>query len=256
MRHQPPEIGRERRPDGVAERSLEPELGRDRREQSPSGVGRHRPLEVGLVREVPVDHRAPHAGGGGDRAHADRGTRHPDQVEPGGDEPRAACLPVTGPPHGPPVRALRVDIGGHLTQANREYLFQRVTPNEATMTIAPLPQRSAGRGPVATTRKMLSIARYARTRDYPTFFLHMASVAPRVGYVRAPLQPFWVLSHPELVHEVLVTRGSIMEKGPTAGILNGLLGEGLVTAPRAIQKTQRRLIQPAFTVTGCAAMNN
>ena len=114
------------------------------------------------------------------------------------------------------------------------------------MALAPLPQRSAGRGPVATTRKVLSIARYARTRDYPNFFLHMASVAPRVGYVRAPLQPFWVLSHPELVHEVLVTRGSVMEKGPTAGILNGLLGEGLVTAPRAIQRTQRRLIQPAF----------
>lgn len=111
---------------------------------------------------------------------------------------------------------------------------------------SPLPRRSTGSGPVATTRKLLSIARYARSRDYPSFFVHMTSVAPRLGFIRAPLQPFWVLSHPELVHEVLVTRGSVMEKGPTAGILNGLLGEGLVTAPRAIQRSQRRLIQPAF----------
>src|SRR5687768_1340055 len=63
----------------------------------------------------------------------------------------------------------------------------------------------------------------------------------RLGPVR-----FVVLSHPELVEEVLVTKHRSFSKGSSHRLTRSLLGNGLLSSEGDVWRRQRRLAQPAF----------
>ncbi len=58
--------------------------------------------------------------------------------------------------------------------------------------------------------------------------------------------PVYLLNHPDLVREVLVTRQSNFIKSRALQRARVLLGEGLLTSEGDFHKRQRRLVQPAF----------
>ena len=55
-----------------------------------------------------------------------------------------------------------------------------------------------------------------------------------------------LLSHPDLVHDVLVTHNRMFAKGRGLEQAKRLLGNGLLTSEGALHLRQRRLVQPAF----------
>jgi cytochrome P450 len=63
----------------------------------------------------------------------------------------------------------------------------------------------------------------------------------RVGPHRA-----WLLSHPDQVRDVLVTRASDFRKGPVLQRARIVLGDGLLTAEGDVHRHHRRLLQSAF----------
>jgi cytochrome P450 len=58
--------------------------------------------------------------------------------------------------------------------------------------------------------------------------------------------PVYFLTHPELIHDVLVGKARSFEKGRLFDRMRRLLGDGLPTSEGDFHRTQRRLIQPAF----------
>jgi cytochrome P450 len=78
--------------------------------------------------------------------------------------------------------------------------------------------------------------------------VHVRSRFERFGdlyFLQSGRTPIYVTRHPDHVHEVLVTRASSFMK--RAKDLETFLGQGLLTSDGALWRTQRRLIQPAFT---------
>ncbi len=63
----------------------------------------------------------------------------------------------------------------------------------------------------------------------------------RLGWVR-----LFLLGHPDLVQEALVTKHASFEKGHPLKKARLLLGRGLLTSEGELHQRQRRLIQPAF----------
>ncbi|HEX6330867.1 MAG TPA: cytochrome P450 [Actinomycetota bacterium] len=64
--------------------------------------------------------------------------------------------------------------------------------------------------------------------------------------VPIPWTNAFLLNHPELVHEVLVTHYRDFRKGPTVEASRMLLGESLLTTEGDRHRRQRRMIQPVF----------
>lgn len=66
--------------------------------------------------------------------------------------------------------------------------------------------------------------------------------------VRLRLGPYdgWLLTHPEQVHEVLVTHADRFQKGPVLQRARVVLGDGLLTSDTETHHRHRRLVQPAF----------
>ncbi len=58
-----------------------------------------------------------------------------------------------------------------------------------------------------------------------------------------------VVTHPDLIREVLVTQSAKFMKGPALRATKATLGEGLLTSEGDFHKQQRRLIGPAFHAT-------
>ena len=56
----------------------------------------------------------------------------------------------------------------------------------------------------------------------------------------------WQLTHPDLVHDVLVANADRFRKGPVLQRAKVVLGEGLLTAEGEVHRRHRRLLQPAF----------
>jgi cytochrome P450 len=64
--------------------------------------------------------------------------------------------------------------------------------------------------------------------------------------LRVPGSDAFLLNHPDLVREVLVTEHKAFHKGPTIQAAKMLLGESLLTSEDEQHLRQRRLIQPIF----------
>lgn len=82
-------------------------------------------------------------------------------------------------------------------------------------------------------------------RDPLAFFEELAAVGDMVT-VRIGPQRVYLVSHPELVRDVLVTHGRSFMKGRALQEAKRILGEGLLTSEGELHLRQRRLIQPLF----------
>lgn len=105
---------------------------------------------------------------------------------------------------------------------------------------------------------MRSVAPMAR-RSLPVVGDLLAFGANRLGFlterareqgdvVRLRLGPYngWLLTHPDHVHEVLVTHADRFRKGPVLQRARIVLGDGLLTSDAETHRRHRRLVQPAF----------
>jgi cytochrome P450 len=102
---------------------------------------------------------------------------------------------------------------------------------------------AAGRPP------RLPIGRFEAVREFrndPIGLLERAAGEGDVAHFRAGPFQVYVLSHPDLVREVLVVRHRDVMKGRGLQALKHLLGEGLLTSEGEFHRGQRRTIQPIF----------
>jgi cytochrome P450 len=89
-------------------------------------------------------------------------------------------------------------------------------------------------------------------KAWPAFFLDRASfvrgIAEYGGIVSLPLGPLkgYLVTHPDLVQEVLQERHRFFPKGSGKDALSTFLGDGVTIATGDTWLQQRRLIQPAF----------
>jgi cytochrome P450 len=74
----------------------------------------------------------------------------------------------------------------------------------------------------------------------------MAQTHGDIAYVRVGGEHLYLLSHPDDIRDVLVTRQHLFAKGRGLERAKRLLGEGLLTSEGAVHRRQRRLMQPAF----------
>jgi cytochrome P450 len=80
----------------------------------------------------------------------------------------------------------------------------------------------------------------------PIGLLERAATFGDVSFLRTPRFPTFVLNHPDLVWDVLVSDHRSFHKGPTMDAARRVLGEGLLTSEGDRHRRQRRLIQPMF----------
>jgi cytochrome P450 len=91
------------------------------------------------------------------------------------------------------------------------------------------------------------IGQYAQFRkDAPAFLLRTARQFGDVAHFKLGSQKVFLLSHPDYVKDVLITRQHYFMKSRMLQRSKVLLGEGLLTSEGALHTRQRRLVQPAF----------
>ncbi len=83
-------------------------------------------------------------------------------------------------------------------------------------------------------------------RKRPTEFLTRLSKLGDVSTFKIAGAQAFLLNHPDLIRDLLVTNHSKFVKGRALQRAKGLLGEGLLTSEREFHLRQRRMIQPAF----------
>jgi cytochrome P450 len=83
-------------------------------------------------------------------------------------------------------------------------------------------------------------------RDPLTFFTSMARTYGDVARFTFGSQPVYLISHPDLIEDVLVTSAKKFMKGIALQRAKRLLGEGLLTSEGQMHLRQRRTIQPLF----------
>ncbi len=83
-------------------------------------------------------------------------------------------------------------------------------------------------------------------RDAPGFLLRTAQLFGDVAYFRLGPRHIYLLNHPDLIKDVLVTRQHDFMKSHMLQRAKSLLGEGLLTSEPPLHTRQRRLAQPAF----------
>lgn len=83
--------------------------------------------------------------------------------------------------------------------------------------------------------------------DEPAFLLESVKQYGDLVYFRLAHMHTYLLGHPDLIREVLVTQSNKFEKAPLdKRILGKFLGNGLLTSDGNFHRRQRRLAQPAF----------
>ena len=105
--------------------------------------------------------------------------------------------------------------------------------------------RAAFEGAVATADLSQLAALRAFRRD-PLGLLERLAARGDVVRMRVPGADAYLLNHPDLVQQVLVTEHKAFHKGPTIQAAKMLLGESLLTSEGEHHLRQRRLIQPIF----------
>ncbi len=83
-------------------------------------------------------------------------------------------------------------------------------------------------------------------RKDPTGFLMKLSRLGDVSAFRVGKIPAFLINHPDLIRDLLVTNHPKFVKGRALQRAKGLLGEGLLTSEKEFHLRQRRMIQPAF----------
>ena len=83
-------------------------------------------------------------------------------------------------------------------------------------------------------------------RRQPTEFLTKISKLGDVTNFRIAKQQAFLVNHPDLVRDLLVTNHAKFMKGRALQKAKTLLGEGLLTSEKEFHLRQRRMIQPAF----------
>jgi cytochrome P450 len=85
------------------------------------------------------------------------------------------------------------------------------------------------------------------SEDEPKFLLKSVKQHGDLVYFRLAHLHTYLLGHPDLIREVLVTQSDKFEKAPLdKKILGKFLGKGLLTSDGNFHRRQRRLAQPAF----------
>ena len=110
--------------------------------------------------------------------------------------------------------------------------------SRSTSERAPLRPPPGPRGSIRTA------VRY--TRDPLGFFTRCAREFGDVVGLRFPRLPACLVSHPELIEEVLTTKQSSFVKSRDLRELHNVVGEGLLTSEGSRWRTHRRRMQPAF----------
>jgi cytochrome P450 len=82
--------------------------------------------------------------------------------------------------------------------------------------------------------------------DPLNFHLEVARRYGDLAYFRAGPFHIYVLSHPDLVRDLLVTKGHSTMKGQALQEAKRILGEGLLTSEGEEHRRHRRLVQPGF----------
>ncbi|MFD5271496.1 cytochrome P450 [Streptomyces sp. NPDC058335] len=85
----------------------------------------------------------------------------------------------------------------------------------------------------------------ALLRDPLRFFGSLADHG-EIMRVRLGPVPVHALTHPALVHQVLVTEAHLYERGRLFDKLSGIVGHGLLTSSGPPHRAQRRIVQPLF----------
>ena len=83
-------------------------------------------------------------------------------------------------------------------------------------------------------------------RDALGYLTHLAAEYGDLVHFRLLHRPAFLLAHPDLIREVLVTQQHKFTKTPTYQRMKRLLGNGLLTSDGDTHKRHRRLLQPAF----------
>lgn len=83
-------------------------------------------------------------------------------------------------------------------------------------------------------------------RDPLTFFTNIARTYGDVARFSFGPQPVYLISHPDMIEDVLVTSAKKFTKGIALQRAKRLLGEGLLTSEGQMHLRQRRTIQPLF----------
>lgn len=83
-------------------------------------------------------------------------------------------------------------------------------------------------------------------RDPLTFFTATARTYGDVARLAFGSQPVYLVSHPDLIEDILVTSAKKFMKGLALQRAKRLLGEGLLTSEGQMHLRQRRTIQPLF----------
>src|SRR5687768_18605813 len=83
-------------------------------------------------------------------------------------------------------------------------------------------------------------------RDPLTFFTNTARTYGDVARFSFGSQPVYLVSHPDMIEDVLVTSAKKFMKGIALQRAKRLLGEGLLTSEGQMHLRQRRTIQPLF----------
>lgn len=83
-------------------------------------------------------------------------------------------------------------------------------------------------------------------RDPLTFFTQLARDYGDIVYFQAGPRSIYLLNHPELIQDVLVTHDRKFRKSQALQRAKRVLGEGLLTSEGEYHLHQRRLIQPLF----------
>src|SRR5688572_17883291 len=87
---------------------------------------------------------------------------------------------------------------------------------------------------------------FAFRRDPLAFFTRTARTYGDVARFSFGPQPVYLVSHPDLIEDVLVTSAKKFQKGVALQRAKRLLGEGLLTSEGQAHLRQRRTIQPLF----------
>lgn len=87
---------------------------------------------------------------------------------------------------------------------------------------------------------------FALRRDPLTFLQSLAHDYGDLVYLHMAGRPLYLVNHPDLVREVLVTKGESFRKGRGLQGAKRVLGEGLLTSEGNYHLAQRRRIQPLF----------